>query len=119
MITRRQLHDAAGQAASQITFIDPSARCRQKVRITAALMTALVPHLNDSPALSTTGERLGPALTAATTGKRVLVVGEGSLVRILEINRENGQTIGLDPSTKRFEARFTPAELKHIGRADT
>jgi peptidoglycan-N-acetylglucosamine deacetylase len=125
MVTRRQLHGPAEQAASKIIFIDPSGRRWQNVRIIAALMMAflvigilaVVPHLNDNPALSTTGERLGPPLTADTTGKRVPVVGAGPLVRILEVRRENGQITGLDPSTKQVEATFMPAEQKRIGQS--
>ena len=122
MVTRRQLHGAAGQAGSQIVFIDPSGRRWRKVRIIGAVIAAFsvvgilaaVPHLNDIPAHSMTGERLGPPLTSDTTGKRVPVVGQGPLVRVLEVHRENGQATGLNPSTKRVEATFTAAEQGHI-----
>jgi peptidoglycan-N-acetylglucosamine deacetylase len=125
MVTRRQLHGAAAHAASQIVFVDPSGRRWQKLRIIGAVIAAFsvvgilaaVPHLNDIPALSTIGERLGPPLTSDTTGKRVPVVGQGPLVRILEVHRENGQTTGLDPSTKRVEATFTAAEQEHIDQS--
>src|SRR5215203_418668 len=108
MVTRRQLHGAAAQAASQIVFVDPSGRRWQRLRIIAAVMAAFsvvgilaaVPHLNDIPALSMTGERLGPPLTADTTGKRVPVVGQGPLVRVLEVRRQNGETTGVDPRPK-------------------
>jgi len=122
MVTKRQLHRAAAQAASQIVFVDPSGRRWRKLCIIGAVLAAFsvvgilaaVPHINDIPALSMTGERLGPPLTSDTTGKRVPVVGQGPLVQVLEVHRENGQTTGLDPSTKRVEATFTAAEQEHI-----
>ena len=126
MVTKRQLHRAAAQAASQIVFVDPSGRRWRKLCIIGAVLAAFsvvgilaaVPHINDIPALSMTGERLGPPLTSDTTGKRVPVVGQGPLVRVLEVHRENGQTIGLDPSTKRVEATFTAAEQEHIEQSE-
>jgi cellulose synthase/poly-beta-1,6-N-acetylglucosamine synthase-like glycosyltransferase/peptidoglycan/xylan/chitin deacetylase (PgdA/CDA1 family) len=126
MVTKRQLHGAAAQAASQIVFVDPSGRRWRKLCIIGAVLAAFsvvgilaaVPHINDIPALSMTGERFGPPLTSDTTGKRVPVVGQGPLVRVLEVHRENGQTIGLDPSTKRVEATFTAAEQEHIEQSE-
>jgi peptidoglycan-N-acetylglucosamine deacetylase len=124
MVTRRQLHGAAAQAASPIVFVDPSGRRWRKVRLIGAVIAAFfvvgilaaVPHLNDIPALSMTGERLGPPLTSDTTGKRVPVVGQGPLVQVLEVHRENGQTTGLDPSTKR---RLRPPNRSISNRART
>ena len=101
MIFARQLHDAASQAASPVIFVDPSGRRWQKVQIITAGLAALVligilvalPHLNDTPALSASHERLGPPLTSDTTGKQVPVVGQGPLVRVLEVQRDAGQIL--------------------------
>ena len=125
MIFARQLNDAADQTASPVIFVDPSGRRWQRVRLVAATLTALTligilavfPHLNDTPALTATEERLGPPLTSDTTGKQVPVVGKGPLVRVLQVRRDGGQVTGLDPGTKRVEATFTPAEQQHIGQS--
>ena len=77
----------------------------------------VLPNLNDTPALTASEERLGPPLTSDTTGKQVPVVGQGPLVRVLQVRRDGGQVTGLDPGTKRVEATFTPAEQKHIGQS--
>ena len=114
-----------GPAASPVIFVDPSGRRWQRVQVITAGLAALLligilaalPHLNDTPALTTTQERLGPPLTSDTTGKRVPVVGQGPLVRVLEVHRENGQITGLDPSTKAVVATFTPADQEHIGQS--
>jgi hypothetical protein len=118
-----RLHDPAGQSAAQVIFIDPSGRRWQKIRIIAAVLAALrvvgilvaLPHLNDTPALSAANQRLGPSLTTETTGKRLPVVGEGPLVRVLEVRRDDGQVGGVDPSTKGVVTTFTPADRKRIG----
>ena len=77
----------------------------------------VLPNLNDTPALTASEERLGPPLTSDTTGKQIPVVGQGPLVRVLQVRRDGGQVTGLDPGTKRVEATFTPAEQKHIGQS--
>jgi len=105
----RQLYDAADQAASSFVFFDRSGRWWQKIRIIAAGLAALVlvgilvtlPHLNDTPALVATQEPLGPPLTSDTTGKQVPVVGQGPLVRVLEIRRDSGRSLAWIPPHKR------------------
>ena len=122
MIFTRQLPDAAREAMSPVIFLDPSGRRWQKIQITTAGLAALLlvgilialPHLNDTPALSATNSRLGPPLTSDTTGRRVPVVGEGPLVRVLEVQRDGGQIFGVDPSTEGVVATFTPADAQRI-----
>src|SRR5829696_1233385 len=122
MIFTRQLPDAAREAMSPVIFLDPSGRRWQKIQITTAGLAALLlvgilialPHLNDTPALSATNSRLGPPLTSDTTGKRIPVVGEGPLVRVLEVQRDGGQIFGVDPSTEGVVATFTPADAQRI-----
>ncbi len=118
-----RLHDSTGQAASQVIFIDPSGRRWQKIRIIAAVLAALtmvgilvaLPHLNDTPALSAADEELGPPLTTDTTGKQLPVVGQGPLVRVLKVRRDNGQVAGADPSTRDVVTTFTGADRQRIG----
>jgi len=118
-----RLHDPAAQVASQVIFIDPSGRRWQKIRIIAAVLAALtmvgilvaLPHVNDTPALSAADEELGPPLTTDTTGKQLPVVGQGPLVRVLKVRRDNGQVAGADPSTKAVVATFSPADRQRIG----
>jgi hypothetical protein len=118
-----RLHDPAAQVASQVIFIDPSGRRWQKIRIIAAVLAALtmvgilvaLPHVNDTPALSAADEELGPPLTTDTTGKQLPVVGQGPLVRVLKVRRDNGQVAGADPSTKAVVATFTAADRQRIG----
>ena len=74
-----------------------------------------LPHLNDTPALTATQERLGPPLTSDTTGKQVPVVGQGPLVRVLKVHRDGGQISGMDPSTKAVVTTFPPADRQRIG----
>ena len=123
MISTRHLNEAAEPAASQIIFVDPSGRRWQRVQIITAGLAALLligilvalPHLNDTPALTATDERLGPPLTSDTTGKQVPVIGQGPLVRVLDVQRDDGQVSGLDPSTKAEVVSFTPADRQQIG----
>ena len=123
MISTRHLNEAAEPAASQIIFVDPSGRRWQRVQIITAGLAALLligilvalPHLNDTPALTATDERLGPPLTSDTTGKQVPVIGQGPLVRVLDVQRDGGQVSGLDPSTKAEVVSFTPADRQQIG----
>ena len=74
-----------------------------------------LPHLNDTPALTATREQLGPPLTSDTTGRQVPVVGQGPLVRVLQVHRERGEVSGLDPSTHAVVAAFTTADRQRIG----
>ncbi|HEX3196009.1 MAG TPA: glycosyltransferase [Propionibacteriaceae bacterium] len=123
MISTRQLHDAAGQAASPVIFIDPSGRRWQKIRIIAAVLAALMmvgilvalPHVNDTPALSAADKQLGPGLTTDTTGKQLAVVGQGPLVRVLEVRRADGEVTGVDPSTNGVVTTFAAADRQRIG----
>ena len=118
-----RLHDPVGHAASQVIFTDPSGRRWQKIRIIAAVLAVLtmiailvaLPHVNDTPALSAADEELGPPLTTDTTGKQLPVVGQGPLVRVLKVRRDNGQVAGADPSTKAVVATFTAADRQRIG----
>jgi peptidoglycan-N-acetylglucosamine deacetylase len=118
-----RLHDPVGHVASQVIFTDPSGRRWQKIRIIAAVLAALtmvgilvaLPHVNDTPALSAADEELGPPLTTDTTGKQLPVVGQGPLVRVLKVRRDNGQVAGADPSTKAVVATFTAADRQRIG----
>lgn len=119
----RQLYDAADHAASSFVFFDPSGRRWQKIRLIAAGLAALLlvgilvalPHLNDTPALVATHERLGPPLTSDTTGKQVPVVGHGPLVRVLEVRRGNGEASGVDPATQATVTTFSAADQQRIG----
>jgi poly-beta-1,6 N-acetyl-D-glucosamine synthase len=86
--------------------------------LSASLLVAILialPHLNDTPALTATHQRLGPELTSDTTGKQVPVVGQGPLVRILAVQRDAGQVSGVDPYTKAVVATFQPADVQRIG----
>jgi biofilm PGA synthesis N-glycosyltransferase PgaC len=76
-----------------------------------------LPHLNDTPALSAAHQRLGPPLTSDTTGKRVPVVGEGPLVRVLQVQRDDSQIFGIDPATESVVATFTPTDAQRIGQS--
>ncbi len=122
MIFRRQLPDPALEAMSPVIFLDPSGRRWQKIQVATAALAALllvgiliaIPHLNDTPALSATNSHLGPPLTSDTTGKRVPVVGEGPLVRVLKVQRDRGQIFGVDPATEGVVATFTPADAQRI-----
>jgi len=123
MISRRHLNDAAGQATSPVVFLDPSGRRWQRVQVITAGLAALLvvgilvalPHLNDTPALTATDERLGPPLTSDTTGQQVPVVGQGPLVRVLQVHRDGGQVSGFDPSTEAVVTTFTRADRQRIG----
>ena len=123
MVFTRQLPDAANQAASHVIFVDPSGRRWQRVQVIitglAALLLVVIlvalPHLNDTPALTATHERLGPSLTSDTTGKQVPVVGQGPLVRVLEVHRSDGQVSGVSPSTQAAVTTFTAADRQRIG----
>lgn len=123
MILTKQLYDAAGQASSHMIFVDPSGRRWQRVQIITAGLAAMLligvlvalPHLNDTPALTATREQLGPPLTSDTTGRQVPVVGQGPLVRVLQVHRERGEVSGLDPSTHAVVAAFTTADRQRIG----
>ncbi|HET9304285.1 MAG TPA: glycosyltransferase, partial [Propionibacteriaceae bacterium] len=53
-------------------------------------------------------------MTSDTTGKRVPVVGEGPLVRVLKVQRDRGQIFGVDPATEGVVATFTPADAQRI-----
>jgi poly-beta-1,6 N-acetyl-D-glucosamine synthase len=74
-----------------------------------------LPHLNDTPALTATHEPLRPPLTSDTTGKQVPVVGEGPLVRVLEVRRDDGQVSGLDAATQTIVTTFSAADQQRIG----
>src|SRR5215207_6327854 len=125
MIFKRQLNDAAHPAASPVIFLDPSGRRWQKVRIITSAFAALLlvgilvalPHLNDTPALTATDQQLGPPLTSDTTGRRVPVVGDGPLVRVLKVQRDGGRILGVDPATEGVVATFTAADAQRIGRS--
>src|SRR5215213_4341001 len=114
MISRRHLNDAAGQATSPVVFLDPSGRRWQRVQVITAGLAALLvvgilvalPHLNDTPALTATDQQLGPPLTSDTTGRRVPVVGDGPLVRVLKVQRDGGRILGVDPATEGVVATF-------------
>ena len=116
-------NDAGGQTASHVIFVDPSGRRWQKIQMVAAVLAAsllvailiALPHLNDTPALTATDERIGPALTSDTTGKQVPVVGNGPLVRVLAVRRDGRQVSGLDPATKAVVATFTTADVQRMG----
>ena len=118
-----RLHDPASQQASQVIFVDPSGRRWQKIRIIAAVLAALtmvailvaLPHVNDTPALSAADGPLGPPLTTDTTGKQLAVVGQGPLVRVLKVRRDDGQLAGVDPSTKEVVTTFAAADKQRIG----
>jgi peptidoglycan-N-acetylglucosamine deacetylase len=123
LIFARQLNDAANQTASPVIFVDPSGRRWQRVQVITASLAALLligilvalPHLNDTPALTATQERLSPPLTSDTTGQQVPVVGQGPLVRVLEVRRGGGQISGVDPSTKAAVTTFPPSDRLRIG----
>jgi poly-beta-1,6 N-acetyl-D-glucosamine synthase len=126
MIFTRHLNDAAEQAASSVIFVDPSGRRWQKIQMITAGLAALLlvgilvalPHINDTPALSATHQRLGPPLTSDTTGRRVPVVGDGPLVRVLKVQRDGSQISGVDLSTAGVVATFTAADAQRIGRSE-
>ena len=79
-----------------------------------AILVAL-PHVNDTPALSAADGPLGPPLTTDTTGKQLAVVGQGPLVRVLKVRRDDGQLAGVDPSTKEVVTTFAAADKQRIG----
>ena len=48
-----------------------------------------------------------PDVTSAQTGLRVPVVGAGPLVRVLKVQRTDGQLVGYDPFTQARTATLT------------
>ena len=116
--TTPQAHDGVPPV-----FLDPSGGRWRRLCVVAAmvgtvLLAGLVfvtPHLRDTPALRAMGQPLGPALTSAQTGDHVPLVGTGPLVRVLQVRREHGQTLGYDPFTRKLAATFGPAEVSHLG----
>src|SRR5215212_8667676 len=115
----------ARRAAVHVIFVDPSGHRWRKVCVMAAALSALLvaavlvglPHVNDLPALVSSGQRLRPALTSDVTGTHLPVIGNGPLVRVLEIRRNGGQVYGYDPFTQRREATLTAAEQPGIGES--
>ncbi len=113
----------AARPTTNAVFQDPSGRRWRRLRLVMVgvvvavlgLLAYAVPHLYDTPALDVRGDSLGPELTSAETGEHVPLVGEGPLVRVLEVRREGGQVNGYDPFTRRLETTFSTAEAQHIG----
>ena len=103
MIFARQLNDAAGQTASPVIFVDPSGRRWQRSASSRLRLAALrwlgfwwpSPISTTHPLFRPLEERLGPPLTSDTTGKQLPVVGQGPLVRVLKVRRDDGQVLGL------------------------
>ncbi len=104
-------------------FLDPSGRRWLRFRLVvlllvvvcAGLLAVAVPRLYASPALAMLGQPLGPAVTSADTGLHTPLVGEGPLVRVLEVRRERGVASGHDPFTGRLQLTFTPEQARVIG----
>lgn len=115
----------ARTAAESAIFLDPSGRRWRRLRIVATVLLAgllgalflVGPHLIDTPALDATGKRLAPPLTSATTGRQLPLVGEGPLVRVLEVRRVDDKVLGFDPFTDALEATFTPSEQQRLGHS--
>lgn len=109
-------------SAESVVFLDPSGRRWRRLRVTAAVLAVLlvaalvlvVPKLADTPALKALGEPLSPALTSAQTGIHVPLVGQGPLVRVLQVRREGNRVTGIDPFTNQTEATFTAKEVRHM-----
>lgn len=116
---------AADAAATAVIFLDPSGRRWRRFRLVASLLVVMLfgglvyvfPHLHDTPALTTLGERLGPDLTSKQTGAHVPLVGDGPLVCVLAVRREHGRITGYDPFTQKRQRSFTGAEATHIGKS--
>ena len=113
----------AARPTTNAVFLDPSGRRWRRLRLVMVgvvvavlgLLAYAVPHLYDTPALDSRGDALGPELTSAETGEHVPLVGEGPLVRVLEVRREGGVVNGYDPFTRRLETTFSTAQAQHIG----
>ena len=114
---------AAEVARTTVVFLDPSGQRWRKFRLIASVLAIILlggliyvfPHLHDAPALAALREPLGPNLTSKQTGLHVPLVGQGPLVRVLEVRREAGRVRGYDPFTGKRHATFSSAQSARIG----
>lgn len=104
-------------------FRNPSGRRWRRIRAAGLLLLAVlvaaaviaVPRVLAPPALDGAPVPDGPS--AATVG-RPPVVGEGPLVRVVQVLREGGTTYGQDPFTGLVTTALDPADAAEVAGAE-
>ncbi len=102
-------------------FVDPSGRRWKRLRIVAAVLLALAtvgavvaaPHVAERPALM--GRTPAPDLAVDLRKTPPPVVGEGPLVRVLEVRREGATSVGYDPFTQERIGQLSAEEKVDAG----
>ena len=112
---------AAPSTPPRGVFVDPSGRRWKRLRIVAAVLLALVtvgavvaaPHVAELPALM--GRTPSPDLAVDLRTTPPPVVGEGPLVRVLELRREGARSVGYDPFTRERVGELSVEEVAAAG----
>lgn len=105
-------------------FVDASGRRWRVVRlvtliVAVPLLVALLytaTHLNHVPTLGGP-DRTTHEVTAADVGPNPPLIGEGPMLRVLELVRQGDQVVGLDPFTHAQLDVLEPAQAKAVGDA--
>jgi biofilm PGA synthesis N-glycosyltransferase PgaC len=111
----------AATAVQSAVFLDPTGRRWRRFRWFLVGAVALIvgasfyafPKMYAAPALPANADY--PNVTSAQTGLHVQTVGEGPLVRVLKVQRTDGQLVGYDPFTQARATTLTPAEASQAG----
>ena len=113
----------AQETVKAAVFLDPSGRRWRTLRLVGIPLLALLTFalvytglkISAPPALA--GQADGREVTSAQTGSKPPVVGEGPMVRVLELARTEGEVVGKDPFRGTELTVLTSDEVEAAGAA--